>query len=44
MREITRIPPTLHQQGLIAYECSHCGHLTSDLAEALDRAPGSPRS
>ena len=37
MREITRIPPTLHQQGLIAYECSHCGHLTSDLKSFAEK-------
>ena len=32
MREITRVAPAaLYPEGLIAYECSRCGHVTSVL-------------
>jgi len=37
MREITRVAPTLHEQGLVAYECSRCGHLTSALVPAMEQ-------
>jgi hypothetical protein len=29
MSEILSIAPTLHEPGLIAYECPNCGYLTS---------------
>jgi hypothetical protein len=29
--EVVSIAPTLHEPGLIAYECSNCGYLTSEL-------------
>jgi hypothetical protein len=33
MSEILTIAPTLHDQGLIAYECPKCGYVTSVLLE-----------
>jgi DNA-directed RNA polymerase subunit RPC12/RpoP len=29
MKEVTSVAPTLHDPGLVAYECPRCGHLTS---------------
>ena len=34
MDELLRIAPTNHDQGLIAYECPSCGHLSSELVAA----------
>jgi len=31
MADILTISPTLHEQGLIAYECPSCGYITSAL-------------
>jgi transposase-like protein len=36
MSDIVTIPPTLHQPGLIAYECSKCGYVTSVLVQPPD--------
>jgi hypothetical protein len=36
MSDILRIPPTLREPGLIAYECPSCGYVTSVL-QAADR-------
>ena len=37
MADILTIAPTLHEPGLIAYECSNCGYITSVLLRAGDR-------
>jgi hypothetical protein len=34
MREVTRVDPLKKEPGLIAYECSGCGHLTSVILPA----------
>jgi DNA-directed RNA polymerase subunit M/transcription elongation factor TFIIS len=31
MVEVLTIAPVVHEPGLIAYECTGCGHVTSDL-------------
>ena len=37
MDELLRIAPTANGQGLIAYECSSCGYVTSVLVAADGR-------
>ena len=37
MSDILSIVPTLHQPGLIAYECPKCGYVTSVLLPADPR-------
>ncbi len=37
MHEIVRIPPTLHQKGLVAYECAQCGYIASELEPAVEQ-------
>jgi hypothetical protein len=40
MREVLSIAPAAHEKGLIAYECTHCGHLTSVLVPAVEQSRG----
>jgi transposase-like protein len=40
MDELLRIAPTAHDQGLIAYECSSCGYVTSVLVAPDGRRSG----
>jgi hypothetical protein len=35
MVEVVTIAPVLHETGLIAYECPHCGYLTSVLVPSI---------
>jgi DNA-directed RNA polymerase subunit M/transcription elongation factor TFIIS len=37
MSEILTIAPTLHEPGLIAYECHNCGYISSILTQRLDQ-------
>ena len=37
MREILRIAPTMHEKGLVAYECGLCGYITSELEPAIQQ-------
>jgi hypothetical protein len=34
MKDVVSIAPLADERGLIAYECSNCGHLTSVLIPA----------
>jgi transcription elongation factor Elf1 len=34
LREVTRVPPLQNEDGLIAYECSACGYVTSVILPA----------
>ena len=36
MLDILSIAPTLHQPGLIAFECPNCGYVTSVLQQPAD--------
>ena len=42
MKEVVSIAPQLHEPGLIAYECPHCGYVTSVLVPADPSHPGGP--
>jgi hypothetical protein len=36
MTEVTSVVPLLHEPGLIAYECSRCGYITSVVQAPLE--------
>jgi hypothetical protein len=40
MMEIVSIAPLLHEPGLIAYECSKCGYVTSVVQPPADPQRG----
>ena len=40
MLDILSIAPTLHQPGLIAFECPNCGYVTSVLQQPADHRTG----
>jgi len=37
---VLSIPPTFNDRGLIAYECSSCGYVTSVLVEPAEHCSG----
>jgi hypothetical protein len=40
MAEVVTIAPLIHEPGLIAYECSNCGYVTSILQPPADPQHG----
>jgi hypothetical protein len=40
MVQVLSIEPLIHEPGLIAYECTKCGYVTSILVAAIDSGSG----